>query len=145
MASVEPTPPTVPARKPRRRHTSYLRSGLYRTQPPTLPDASTPVGAILAERRASLIADLGGDPSTAQRALVDLAVRQWALLDSVDGYVLTLPSLVDRRHRRCWQVVADRSRLAAQLEATLCRLGLDRRAVKVADLEAYLAAKPTTP
>ena len=117
---------------------SYLRSGLYAKRP-ELPAPDTPVGRVLAERRAALVADLGGDPSTAQLALVDLAIRQWAILDTVDGYVLGLPSLVDKRHRRCWQVVLDRSRLAAQLEATLARLGLERRPAPVEDVEAYVA------
>ena len=111
---------------------------------PELPAADTPVGAVLAERRASLMADLGGQEacSTAQLALIDLAIRQWSLLDSVDAWLLSsLPSLVDKRHRRVWQVVLDRSRLAAQLEATLCRLGLERRAKPVPSLEEYMRAK----
>src|SRR5207245_4681694 len=111
----------------RRARVSYLRSGLYAKRP-ELPGPDTPVGRALAERRAALVVDLGGDPSTAQLALIDLAIRQWAILDTVDGYVLGLPSLVDKRHRRCWQVVLDRSRLASQLEATIARLGLERRA-----------------
>ena len=129
------------APKPKRR-ISYLRSGLYAKRP-DLPAADTPVGAVLAERRASLTADLGGREacSTAQLALVDLAIRQWLLLDSVDGYLLTLPSLVDRRHRRVWQVVLDRNMLAANLERTLARLGLERKARPVPTLEEYMRAK----
>jgi hypothetical protein len=91
----------------------------------------------MAERRAGLVEDLGGALTVAQTALVDLAIRQWALLDSVDGYLLALPSPVDRRHRRVWPVVLDRSRLAAQLETTLVRLGLERREKPVQDLREY--------
>ena len=79
--------------------------------------------------------------TTAQAALVDLAIRQWALLDSTDAYLLSLPSPVDRRHRRCWPVVLDRSRLASQLEGTLCRLGLERKANDVTELPEYLAQR----
>jgi hypothetical protein len=74
---------------------------------------------------------------------VDLAIRQWALLDSVDGYLLDLPSPVDRRHRRVWPVVLDRSRLAAQLEGTLVRLGL-RRKPKSVTLDEYVAERDAT-
>ncbi len=95
----------------------------------------------LHDRRAGLIADLGGDPTVAQTALVDLAIRQWALLDSVDAFLLQLPSPVDKRHRRVWPVVLDRSRLAAQLEGTLARLGLQRREKDVPSFDKYLAEK----
>jgi hypothetical protein len=133
--------PETTLRKRRKRTVSYLRSGLYRKR--ELPGPETEVGRILAERRQALISDLGGQEacSTAQLALVDLAIRQWLLLDSVDGYLLTLPSLVDRRHRRLWQVVMDRNALAASLERTLARLGLERRAKPVPSLEEYIAAK----
>jgi hypothetical protein len=138
--SVEILPAPSPPKKKRRRRIAYLRSGMY-SRRPELPAADTPVGAILAERRAGLEADLGGDLSTAQAALVDLAIRQWCLLDAVDAYLLSLPSIVDRRHRRVWPVVLDRSRLAAQLEATLARLGLQRVPKPVPTLTEYLAEK----
>ena len=123
----------------RRRPVSYLRSGLYAK--PDLPAPDTPIGAILAERRAALISDLGGNPSTAQLALIDLALRTWCLLDATDAFLLSLPSIVDKRHRRVWQVVLDRQRLAASLEATLCRLGVERRAKKVETLQDFIAAR----
>jgi len=112
----------------RRRPVSYLRSGFYAK--PDLPAPDTPVGQVLAERRAALIADLGGPEtcSAAQLCLVDLVVASWAQLDSMTAYLLTLPSLVDRRHRRVWQVVRDREALAARLQSLLRDVGLDRRA-----------------
>ena len=134
LVSTADEQPTKPSR-PR----PCLRSGLY-ARPLELPAPTTPIGQVLAERRAGLVADLGGDPTTGQGALVDLAIRQWALLDSTDAYLLCLPSPVDKRHRRVWPVVLDRSRLAAQLETTLVRLGLERRAKTVApDLRGYIA------
>ena len=123
----------------RRRPRPYMRSGLYAR--PTFPSPDTEVGRVLAERRAGLVRDLGGDLTTSQLALVDLAIQQWALLDSTDAYLLSLPSPVDRRHRRCWPVVRDRSRLASQLEGTLCRLGLERKTKDVVELPAYLAQR----
>ena len=130
----------------RRRPVSYFKSGLYSAKP-ELPAPDTPVGALIAERRASLIADLGGEPSTAQLALIELALRTWCLVDACDAFLLRLPSIVDRRHRKCWQVVLDRQRLAASLEATLCRLGLERKArdvrLDVVSALAEAASKPS--
>jgi hypothetical protein len=48
----------------------------------------------LHEWRDALVSDLGGVDaiSTRQMALVDLAVRTKLLVDSVDAYVLAMPS-----------------------------------------------------
>ena len=70
--------------------------------------------------------------------MVDLVIRQWAVLDAVDGYLLSLPSLCDKRHRRVWPVVLDRNALAASLERMLSRLGLQRVAKPVPSLDEYL-------
>ncbi len=77
----------------------------------------------------------------AMLAMVDLIVASWAQLDSVTGYLLTLPSLVDKRHRRCWQVVRDRAALASQLQSLLRDIGLQRRAKKVQTLPDFLAER----
>ena len=134
----------VPAKR-RRRPVSYLRSGLYAA--PTLPGLDTEVGRILAERKASLVADVGGDPSTAQLALVDLIVATWAKLDSIQAYLIGMPSLIDRRHRRVWLVVRDCETLAARLQSLLRDLGLERRArdvrLDVVSALAEAASRPT--
>jgi hypothetical protein len=121
---------------------SYLRSGFYTKTPAVIPPDS-PVAQVLRERRDALIADLGGPEacSTAKLALVDLVVATWAQLDSVTAYLLTLPSLVDKRHRRVWQVVRDRASLATQLQSLLRDIGLERREKPVPSLPEYLAAK----
>jgi len=125
---------------------SYLRSGFYAKDALT-PARYTAVGTILAERRASLIDDLGGSEacSTAQLAMVDLVVASWAQLDSVTGYLLTLPSLVDKRHRCVWQVVRDRAALASQLQSLLRDIGLRRRAKEVRTLADLIAERQPEP
>src|SRR5262245_38173528 len=60
-------------------------------------DRRTALGKQLAAWRAAIIEDLGGNPSTAQRAIIDLALRSKLMLDSIDAWLLTQPSLVDRR------------------------------------------------
>jgi len=47
-------------------------------------------------------------------------------IDSMTAYLLTLPSLVDKRHRRVWQVVRDRAAMATQLQSLLRDIGLER-------------------
>jgi hypothetical protein len=93
------------------------------------PRKSTALGRALHEWRAALVADLGGDDavSTQQRALVELAVRTKLQVDSIDAYILSLPALVDKRHRRVWPVVKDRQSLVDQLQSILKDLGLERR------------------
>ena len=81
-----------------------MKSGFYA---PALIPPDRPVAELLREHREGLIADLGGREacSTAKLALVDLIVTAWWQLESVSAYLMTLSSLVDRRHRRVWQVV----------------------------------------
>lgn len=120
---------------------AYLKSSFYaKSSTALVPAPDSPVGHALRERREDLIADLGGREScsTAMLAHVELIVAAWAQLDSVTGYLLTLPSLVDKRHRRVWQVVKDRAALASQLQSLLRDVGLERRARKVATLDEYL-------
>ena len=50
-----------------------------------LVDKRTRTGKALAKWRADLVADLGGDVSTQQSALIDLAVKSKLLLDSIDA------------------------------------------------------------
>src|SRR5262249_53680668 len=106
----------------------YLKSGFYA---PALIPPDSPVAELLRERREGLIADLGGREacSMAKLALVDLIVTAWWQLESVSAYLMTLSSLVDRRHRRVWQVVRDRGAMAAQLQSLVRDVGLERRAM----------------
>jgi hypothetical protein len=76
--------------------------------------------------------------STQQLALVDLAVRSKLLVDSVDAYVLAMPSPVNRRSRALHRVVRERSALVGQLQSILRDLGLERQ-TKQLDLAAQLA------
>ena len=138
------TPPS--SRQKRRR--SNLKHGLYtlRTAVQTLgrralPSRSTALGRAFHEWRTALVADLGGPDavSTQQRSLVALATTTKLMVDSIDAYVLTMGSLVDKRHRRLSAVVRERQALVAQLQSILRDLGLERR-VKTLDLLAQLAA-----
>ena len=86
------------------------------------------------------------DPSFTA-SLIEMATTTRLLVSSVDGYLLGLPALVDKRHRRLWPVVRERQALVGQLQSLLRDLGLERRAKAVQDLDAYLAerSKQTEP
>jgi hypothetical protein len=72
---------------------------------------------------------LGGDGSisTQQETLIELAVRSKIMLDSIDAWLLTQPSLVNARKRSLIPVVLQRQTLADGLARFLNQLGLERR------------------
>ena len=92
-------------------------------------DKRTATGKALAKWRADLIADLGGDDtiSTQRVALIDLAVKSKLLLDSIDTWLLTQPTLVNVRKRSLIPIVLQRQTLADGLARYLTQLGLERR------------------
>jgi hypothetical protein len=79
--------------------------------------------------RTDLVADLGGQDniSTQQSALIDLAVKSKLLLDSIDAWLLTQPTLINKRKKALLPVVLQRQTLADGLARYLAQLGLERR------------------
>ena len=138
-----------PASRARR---AYQRHGLYRLKAtmralgPRVLDRRTTLGKHLTAWRAALIRDLGGPDTvtTAQQAIVDLAMRTKLLLDSIDAWLLAQPRLVNARTRSLLPVVRERQILADALARYLGQLGLNRRATPVPDLATYLATLRTT-
>jgi hypothetical protein len=104
-------------------------------------DGRSTVGRALSQWRSDLIGDLGGDTavSTQQLAFVDLAVKSKLLLDSIDAWLLTQPSLVNARKKSILPVVRERQALADGLARYLGQLGLERRAKDSPDLARELA------
>jgi len=140
----------TPSRQNRRR--PYQKSGIYALKRAvqtlgsrTLPSSRTALGRALREWRGSLIADLGGEGTitTQQLALVDMAVRSKLLVDSVDAYVLGMPSPINKRSRCLYPVIRERQGLVSQLQSLLRDLGLERRVKRLPDLSSYLATKGT--
>jgi hypothetical protein len=134
------------ARRRRERRT-YSRHGLVKLRTavralgPRVVDRRTTLGKQLAAWKADLVRDLGGDVSTQQAAVINLAVKTRLLLDSIDAWLLVQPSLVNARKRALLPVVKERQSLADALARYMGQLGLERRAKPVADLATYLAAR----
>ena len=83
----------------------------------------------MAKWRLELVNDLGGEDniSTQQSALIDLAVKSKLLLDSIDAWLLTQPTLINKRKKSLLPVVLQRQTLADGLARYLAQLGLERR------------------
>ena len=106
-------------------------------------DQRTTLGKSLARWRTALIHDLGGPEavSTQQVAVVDLAVKSKLLLDSIDTWLLTQPTLVNARKRSLLPAIKERQALADGLARYMGMLGLERRAKEIPDLaRAFQAA-----
>jgi hypothetical protein len=95
-------------------------------------DMRTITGRALAQWRKDLMQDLGGAEhvSTQQSAIVDLAVKSKLLLDSIDTWLLTQPSLINKKKKALIPVVQQRQALADGLAKYLSQLGLKRIAHK---------------
>lgn len=135
------SPPQTRKRSYAKHGTTALRKALKGAR--TI-DKRTRVGKALAAWRADLIRDLGGAPalSTQQLALVELAVRTKLILDSIDTWLLSQPTLINKRSRSVLPVVRERTQLADSLARTLNQLGLARVAAdEPTSLASYLKAK----
>jgi hypothetical protein len=104
-------------------------------------DGRSRVAHALDEFRDDLIRDLGGAEaiSQQQRVIVDLVVRTHLMVQSLDNYLLTLGSLVNRRKRALWPVVRERTALADSLAKHLAMLGLEKKQPPEKKLHEYIA------
>lgn len=89
------------------------------------------------------MADLGGEDrlSTQELALVDLAVRDRLLLESVDAWLFEQPRLVNARRKAVYPAVVERQKLAEGFTRRLQALGFQRRSRPTPSLQEYLAGK----
>ena len=121
----------------RRHGLSVLRRAVNRIGN-RLIDRRTVIGKALLKWRQDLISDLGGDISTQQSALVDLCVKSKLMLDSIDVWLLTQGSLINKRKKSLIPVVIQRQHLADGLARYLSMLGLERK-VRVKTLDQILS------
>ena len=80
-----------------------------------------------------------------QRAVLEEAVKLKLLLDSIDGWILAQPSLIDRRKCALLPVVRERQSLADALVRYLTTLGLERKAKNLDTLESYVSRRSEAP
>jgi hypothetical protein len=106
-------------------------------------DGRSRVALLLDEFRDKILADLGGPEAVSQqeRVIVDLAVRTHLMVSSLDNYLLSLGSLVNKRKRALWPVVRERAILADSLARYMGQLGLQKRGKPIPSLSEYLNQK----
>ena len=143
---------TVMSPPPKKRTRPYTKHGLVTLKRAVkglggrVIDKRTTLGKSLARWRTDLIRDIGGPEavSTQQVAVVDLAVKSKLLLDSIDSWLLTRPTLVNARKRSLLPAIKERQALADGLARYMGMLGLERRAKEIPDLaRAFQAAART--
>ena len=142
---IEPQKPTDGARRsggrPRTHGLSVLKQAVNGLGNRAI-DRRTVTGKALAQWRNDLIADLGGidNISTQQSAIIDLCVKSKLILDSVDTWLLTQSSLINKQKKSLISAVVQRQTLADALARHLLALGLERRKNEVS-LQDYLAER----
>jgi hypothetical protein len=76
-----------------------------------------------------------------EAALVDAVVKTKLLLDSVDAWLLTQKTLINKRHRGVIAAVQKRNALVATMKSLLEALGLKRRTKQMPTLSEYFTAR----
>ncbi len=106
-------------------------------------DKRTSLAIALKRWKHEILNDLGGEEhvSAQHKAILDIAVNTKLLLDSVDAYLLTQQTIVNKRKRCLYPIVLQRQQIADALSRSMTQLGLERRARAVPSLREYLAGK----
>jgi hypothetical protein len=104
-------------------------------------DSLGEAGKALREWRDSLIADLGGEEaiSAQQRSIIELAAKTHLLLESVDRFLFSMPSLVKQTTRQLFPIVLQRQQLADAQVRHMNTLGLRRLAKPMTSIHEYIA------
>lgn len=103
-------------------------------------DGRSQAAVLMRRQREDLVDQLGGDPSPAERLLVDQIVKQSLISTVVFQWLLTRQSLV-----RDGGALLPAAMQHATIAGNLCRminvLGLKRRQPEARDLQSYIAQK----
>jgi hypothetical protein len=101
------------------------------------------LGASLRAWQDALFADLGGEVncSAQERVLVDLATKTMLMLQHVDAFLLSQPSLINKSRRTLYPVVLQRTTIANSLAQYMGQLGLKRRPKTLPSPHDYIAGK----
>jgi len=76
-----------------------------------------------------------------QHALLDLVIRQKLMLDSVDTWILSQPSIINKRAKSVIPIVRERTAIAESLVRHMQALGLELKGAQVPNLADYLKSK----
>jgi hypothetical protein len=116
------------SRNAQRHGLASMKNALVRSKQVRL-DMRFRTGKALVRWRLELVQDLGGEDniSTQQAALIELCVRSKLMVDTIDSWILSQDSLVNKSKRAVIPVVVQRQQLADGLARYLSMLGLERK------------------
>lgn len=95
--------------------------------------------------RTALLNDLGGESnvSTQRMAIVDAVVRTKLFVEHLDTWLITQPSLVNKRRKAILPALRERQALIDSLARLLAQLGLERQERPVKSLHEYIREEKT--
>ena len=139
VSTVSPRPgPPRGSRNHQRHGLVSMKNALIMSKQVRL-DMRFATGRALVRWRLELVNDLGGEDniSSQQAALIELSVRSKLMIDSIDNWILSQPSLINKSKKAVLPVVIQRQQLADGLSRYLGQLGLERR-IKTKSLQEIL-------
>jgi hypothetical protein len=104
-------------------------------------DGRTRIAKALDEFHDALVADLGGPEaiSKQQEIIITLATRTHFLVESLDAYIFSMKSPVNKQRRCLYPVIRERQSLADSLAKHLAMLGLEKKQPPEKKLHEYIA------
>jgi hypothetical protein len=107
-------------------------------------DGRTRIAKALDEFRDALVADLGGPEaiSKQQEIIITLATRTHFLVESLDAYIFSMKSPVNKQRRCLYPVIRERQSLADSLAKHLAMLGLEKKLPPAKPLHEYISEPP---
>jgi hypothetical protein len=138
-AKTEQAPRAQARRMPRQKHG---KSRLLRADRRQI-DGRSALAISMNAYRSDLTASLGGKDnlSVQELTLVELASRDWAILQQVDAYILTV-GVFSKRKKAAYALTSQRMQMADALTRRLQALGLSKRSRPVKSLNELLNASP---
>ncbi len=139
---ISPATTMLPAPKASRARTTRQKHGLSGVLKGRLHklDGRSELGQAMSAFKADLLSSLGGSENlSAQRlCFVDLAVKEWLILQTIDGF-FSQAGFFQKRKKTAYPLLASRMQVADGLKRSLLALGLERKAKKMPTLQELLA------
>ncbi len=129
--------------EPRSRHGLLALKARVKVRGLRAIDMRTVAAQDLIAFRSELLNALGGkDNVSPQKAvLVEMITRTRLYIDHIDAFIMSQPSLINKRRRGVLPIVRERQSLVDSLERLLTRVGLNREPAKIPSLQEYLESK----
>lgn len=109
-------------------------------------DGRSALGQAMAQYKANLVSDLGGQGSlsTQELTLVEMCAKDWLILQSIDAYLLQV-GVFNKRKKSAHALTGQRMQIADSLTRRLQSLGLQRRAKPTQSLGDLLSQASSEP